>query len=111
MKLSEITNKERFVNQLKDPRLEKVRVGLEKLSKIFNAQGWNFETKLDDGLYFVYITQKQLPLSVKNNMYPLNQMQALRTMFPNKFILRYPEEEDSSTFVYSIDVYQDFHSG
>lgn len=107
MKLEEITDKERFVNQLTDPKLEAVRKGLEELSIIFADKGWNFETKLDDGLYIVYITQKQFPLSVKNSMYPLNQMQALKTMFPNKFILRYPEEEDKDEFVYVINVYKD----
>lgn len=112
MKLSEITNKERFVNQLKDPKLEKVRQGLEELSKTFIAYNWNFETKLDDGIYWIYVIQ--YPLSderVKNNMTPLNHMETIRKMFPKKTVRRRIKEENNNTFVYSIDVYKDYPFG
>lgn len=115
MKLSEITNKEHFKNMLKDPELEKVRQGLEELSKTFIAYNWEFETKLDSKgkIYWIYVIQ--YPLSderVKNNMTPLNHMETIRKMFPDKDIRRGIKKENNNTFVYSVNIYKELvHKG
>lgn len=110
MKLEEITDKERFINQLKDPKLEEVRVGLEKLSIIFADKGWKLETKLDDnGMYWLYIVSKVLGREKKNYVDQVVHVDTMKKIFPNKLVYRHPEEENENTFVYSIDVYKDFY--
>lgn len=108
MKLSEITSKEHFKNMLKDPELEKVKQGLEKLSRLFNAYNWEFKTKLDDRLYWISaIRYSMSDEKVKNNMNPLNHMESIKRMFPNKVVRRDMNKENNNTFVYSVNIYDE----
>ena len=50
MKLSEITDRESFVNMLKNPEAEKVRQGLEELVDVFRKDHWNLTYELDEEL-------------------------------------------------------------
>lgn len=110
MKLEEITKKERFINQLKDPKLEEMRSGLEKLSKIFNDKGWDFRTSVDGSneRYWIHIVPKTIPYGRAQNDELVDHIATMEKIFPNKFIFRHPQEEDGNTFVYSINIYDDF---
>lgn len=50
MKLNEITDKEGFINMLKNPEAEKVRKGLEELADTFRKSHWNLTYKLEEEL-------------------------------------------------------------